>query len=96
MPAYKDMFSRNAAFQQFETLKRNREKRTHQRLFFLEGVHPIEQAIAAGYEFYAIGCDAEERLSGWANDMIRTRCVRSCPTGKIPASWSVWCACGRS
>ena len=46
MPAYKDMFSRNAAFQQFETLKRNREKRTHQRLFFLEGVHPIEQALS--------------------------------------------------
>lgn len=71
MPACRDMFSRNAAFQQFETLKRNREKRTHQRLFFLEGVHPIEQAVAAGYEFCAIGCDAEERLSGWANDMIR-------------------------
>ena len=44
----------------------NREKRTRQQLFFLEGVHPVEQAIEAGYEFYAIGCDAEERLSGWA------------------------------
>ena len=71
MPVYKEMFTRNAAFQQFETLKRNREKRTRQQLFFLEGVHPVEQAIDAGYEFYAIGCDAEERLSGWAEDMIR-------------------------
>ena len=71
MPVSKDMFSRNAAFQQFETLKRNREKRSKQKLFFLEGVHPVEQAIAAGFEFYAIGCDAEARLSGWAEDMIR-------------------------
>ena len=71
LSVYKDMFSRNAAFQQFETLKRNREKRAKQKLFFLEGVHPVEQAIAAGYAFYAIGCDAEARLSGWAQDMIR-------------------------
>ena len=71
MPVYKDMYSRSAAFQQFETLKRNREKRAKQKLFFLEGVHPVEQAVAAGYAFYAIGCDAEARLSGWAEDMIR-------------------------
>ena len=71
LSVYRDMFARNAAFQQFETLKRNREKRAKQQLFFLEGVHPVEQAVAAGYEFHAIGCDAETRLSGWAQDMIR-------------------------
>ena len=32
------MYARNAEFQRFETLKRNREKRTRQGLAFMEGV----------------------------------------------------------
>ena len=63
------MTVRNAAYQRFETLQRNREKRTREKLFFVEGVHPIEQAIAAGWEFEAIGFAAGRRLSGWAMDM---------------------------
>ncbi len=63
------MSVRNAAFQRFETLQRNREKRTREKLFFVEGVHPIEQAIAHGWEFEAIGYAAGKRLSGWAMDM---------------------------
>ena len=63
------MTVRNAAYQKFETLQRNREKRTREKLFFVEGVHPIEQAIAAGWEFEAIGFAAGRRLSGWAMDM---------------------------
>lgn len=63
------MTVRNAAFQRFETLQRNREKRTKEKLFFVEGVHPIEQAIAKGWEFEAIGFAAGKRLSGWAMDM---------------------------
>ena len=52
---HKQMFSRSAEFQRFETLKRNREKRTQQKLMCLEGVHPIEQAIAHGWQFAAMG-----------------------------------------
>jgi len=63
------MSVRNAAFQRFETLQRNREKRTRERLFFVEGVHPIEQAVYAGWEFEALGYAAGKRLSGWALDM---------------------------
>ena len=63
------MSVRNAAFQKFETLQRNREKRTKEKLFFVEGVHPIKQAVAAGWEFEAIGFAAGKRLSGWAMDM---------------------------
>lgn len=62
---------RNDLFQRYETLRRNREKRTHQRLFFLEGVHPVEQAIAAGERFLCIAYAEDKRLSGWAQDMIR-------------------------
>ena len=71
MKKVREMYSRDSEFQRFETLKRNREKRAKQGLFFLEGVHPVEQAVANGYEFYAIGVDAEKRLSGWAEDMLR-------------------------
>ena len=62
---------RNDIFQHYETLRRNREKRTHQRLFFLEGVHPVEQAIAAAEDFVSIAYADDKRLSGWAQDMIR-------------------------
>ena len=67
---HKQMFSRSAEFQRFETLKRNREKRTQQKLMFLEGVHPIEQAIAHGWQFAAMGYASGKRLSGWAQDML--------------------------
>lgn len=70
MSIYRNMNARDSEYQRFETLKRNREKRAKQGLFFLEGVHPVEQAVQGGYEFYAIGVNAESRLSGWANDMI--------------------------
>lgn len=63
--------SRNDVFQLYETLRRNREKRTHMKLFFLEGVHPVEQAIAGGERFASIAYAEDKRLSGWAEDMIR-------------------------
>ena len=64
------VYSRSADFQRFETLKRNREKRTQQRLMFLEGVHPIEQAVAHGWTFAAMAYAGGKRLSGWAQDML--------------------------
>ena len=70
MSRLQPIHSRNDQFQLYETLRRNREKRTHTRLFFLEGVHPVEQAIAAGERFQSIACAEDKRLSGWAQDMI--------------------------
>lgn len=70
MPTYREMFARDSEFQRFETIKRNREKRAKQGLFFLEGVHPVEQAVLGGYDFYCIGIDSAARLSGWARDML--------------------------
>ena len=69
MPVMQKMSARNAAFQRFEAVKRSREKRAKQRVFFVEGVHPIEQAIRFGWSFEALGYAANTRLSGWANDM---------------------------
>ena len=64
------MYTRNAEFQRFETLKRNREKRTRQGLAFLEGVQMVEQSISHGWQFYAMAVADGKRLSGWAEDMI--------------------------
>ena len=65
-----NIYSKNAEFQRYETLKRNREKRSKQALAFLEGVQPVEQAISHGYEFYSMCVADGKRLSGWAEDMI--------------------------
>ena len=70
MPDIRPLRARSDMFQRYETLRRNREKRTHAGLFFLEGVHPVEQAVAAGEDFVCIGYDGGKRLSGWAQDMI--------------------------
>ncbi len=71
MPQKQPIRSRNDVFQLYETLRRNREKRTHMKLYFLEGVHPVEQAIAGGERFASIAYADDKRLSGWAEDMIR-------------------------
>ena len=71
MPKTQPIRSRNDVFQLYETLRRNREKRTHMKLYFLEGVHPVEQAIAGGERFQSIAYAEDRRLSGWAEDMIR-------------------------
>lgn len=71
MPKTIPVRSRNDVFQLYETLRRNREKRTHSQLFFLEGVHPVEQAVLAHERFYAIAYASDKRLSGWAEDMLK-------------------------
>ena len=63
--------SRGDVYQRFETLKRNREKRHKQGVFFVESVHAVEQAVAHGWQFEAMAVSEGERLSGWAEDMIR-------------------------
>lgn len=65
------MYSRGADFQRFETLKRNREKRSAQSLAFAEGVQPTEQAIKHGWHFKAMAVADGVRLSGWAENMIK-------------------------
>ena len=71
MPRIVAVDKRSDVFQLYETLRRNREKRTHTRLFFLEGVHPVEQSVAAGERFQSIAYASDRRLSGWAQDMLR-------------------------
>lgn len=65
------LYSENNDFQHIETLKRNREKRTRSREFFVEGVRPIECAVANGWPVRALVYPGHRELSDWARRMIR-------------------------
>lgn len=66
------VFSRNAAYQRFEVLKTNRQKRYANGAFFVEGVRNLNEAVAAGFAveswLYAEG----RPLSRWAQGLLDT------------------------
>ncbi len=63
--------SENNDFQHADVLKRNRVKRQKNREFFVEGVKPIEQAIANHWEISAILYDKNRPLSDWAKRILQ-------------------------
>ncbi len=63
--------SRNARFQQWESLLGNRGKRQRNREFLVQGVRPISLAAEFGWPFRALLYDAERQLSAWARAMLR-------------------------
>jgi tRNA G18 (ribose-2'-O)-methylase SpoU len=63
--------SRNARFQQWESLLANRGKRQRNREFLVQGVRPISLAAEFGWPFRALLYDAERQLSAWARAMLR-------------------------
>jgi TrmH family RNA methyltransferase len=63
--------SRNARFQQWESLLGNRGKRQRAREFLVQGVRPISLAAEFGWRFRALIYDAERPLSDWAENMLR-------------------------
>jgi 23S rRNA (uridine2479-2'-O)-methyltransferase len=66
------VYSKNAAYQKFEVLKTNRNKRYKYFEFFVEGVRNINEAIANGWEFSSFLYTLEKPLSNWANDILHT------------------------
>lgn len=62
--------SENDQFQHIETLQRNRAKRQKQREFFIEGVRPINQALAHGWTINAFIYSHERTLSNWARNIL--------------------------
>jgi 23S rRNA (uridine2479-2'-O)-methyltransferase len=63
--------SENQWFQLVQTLKGNRQKRWHERLFFVEGVRSINQLRGnPRWQVEAILYGADRRLSGWARDIL--------------------------
>ncbi len=64
--------SRNARFQQWESLLGNRNKRTRAAEFLVQGVRPISLAVQHGWPVRALIFDAERKLSRWAQELLRT------------------------
>ncbi len=65
------MYSRNADFQRIMSLKTNRNKRHRQKMFFVEGVRNINAAVKYGFEIASFIHTPTDRLSRWAQDMLR-------------------------
>ncbi|MCH0538161.1 RNA methyltransferase [Streptomyces sp. MUM 203J] len=63
--------TRNARFQQLQTLLHNRAKRGRAREFLVQGVRPITMAVEHGWTIRAVLYDADRPLSRWAEDLMR-------------------------
>lgn len=60
----------NAAYQKFEVLKTNRNKRYRYNEFFVEGVRNINEAVNNGWHICSFLYTAEKPLSDWAKDLL--------------------------
>jgi 23S rRNA (uridine2479-2'-O)-methyltransferase len=63
--------TRNARFQQWESLLGNRSKRQRAGEFLVQGVRPISLAAEFGWRFRALIYDADRPLSHWAENLLR-------------------------
>ena len=63
--------TRNAEFQIIESLKLNRVKRHQAKEVFIEGIESIKQAVTAGLEITRIITADVDKLSMWAQELIR-------------------------
>jgi len=71
VPSVLRVTSRNARFQQWESLLSNRSKRQRAGEFLVQGVRPISLAARHGWRFRALIHDAERPLSRWAQALLR-------------------------
>jgi TrmH family RNA methyltransferase len=62
----------NHWFQLAQALKDNRQKRSREKLFFVEGVRSINQLRRnPAWQVHALLYSPEKRLSGWAHDVLQ-------------------------
>ncbi len=66
------IYTRSAAYQKFEVLKTNRNKRHRYGEFFVEGVRNINQAVQNGWVFSSLLYAEDAPLSGWARECLKT------------------------
>ena len=60
----------NSTFQQILALKNNRNKRSQLKLFFVEGVQNIKDAISYGWKIEAFIYSSFAKLSDWAKSVV--------------------------
>lgn len=65
------VFGRDNAFQRFEVLKRNRNKRYKYNEFLVEGVRSLNEAVKNGWRIKSFLYNGDS-LSGWASEMIKS------------------------
>ena len=63
--------SKDNNFQHIDVLKRNREKRTKNKEFFVEGVKSINRMVDENWEINSLVYTTENSLSDWAIDILR-------------------------
>lgn len=61
---------RNSTYQVLESLATNRQKRSSTRTFLVEGVQPIDMALANEWAFAGLVYEDGATLSRWAHDVI--------------------------
>lgn len=71
------VYSKNAAYQKFEVLKNNRQKRFRYGEFLVEGVRSLNTARKHGWHINAFLYSPEKPLSDWAKEMLQNVAVRT-------------------
>jgi tRNA G18 (ribose-2'-O)-methylase SpoU len=70
MRAHQRVASRNARFQQWQTLLTNRQKRQRAGRFLVQGVRPLTLAADQGWRIEELLLDDDRRLSRWAEEFL--------------------------
>ncbi len=81
-PSIVKIYSENALFQYIDTLRRRREKRHKHREFFVEGVRPINQALAHNWTITAFIYAPDQRFR-WG--LLRWRVFAERPSDEAVA-----------
>ncbi|AXI78380.1 TrmH family RNA methyltransferase [Peterkaempfera bronchialis] len=82
MAAVQRITTRNARFQQWQSLLTNRNKRQRAGEFLVQGVRPITLAVEHGWPLRAVLYDSGRVLSRWARDLLgstRAECIAMAP-----------------
>ena len=64
--------TRDNVYQHIEVVKRNREKRSRYKEFFVEGVQSIKRLAANGWQVQSWVYTLDTPMSDWAKDILRT------------------------
>lgn len=70
MPPVQQISTRNARFQQWQSLLTNRNKRRRAGEFLVQGVRPVTLAVEHGWPVRALLYASGQRLSRWARDLL--------------------------
>ena len=70
MPRVVQVSSRNASFQQWQAMLRNRHKRQRAGEFLVQGVRPITLAVEHGWAIRTLIYDSARSLSRWATQTL--------------------------